>query len=217
MPMRMLRLRITATPIRRIEGDKSVSENDIIFAIQGLRLQKMISFSLTGKSSAPPRRAATMRGLTDKDIDAIRCAVNGDDSTYARDQGAAPVESKAEAIRRALETLCVNVSAAPPADPAEVAQFIEMFLALSPGSRTRVLLTQTLVQVKELKSAVSAPTAALAAAPTDIPAAAPTDTPPAALAAAPTDTPPAALVAAPPAALAAAPTAASLSTNEKII
>ncbi len=165
---------------------------------------------------------ATMRGLTDKDIDAIRCAVNGDDSTYARDQGAAPVESKAEAIRRALETLCVNVSAAPPADPAEVAQFIEMFLALSPGSRTRVLLTQTLVQVKELKSAVgaptdtpaAAPTAALAAAPTDMPAAAPTDTPaaalvaapPAALAAAPTDMSPAALVAAPTAALAAAPT-----------
>ena len=145
---------------------------------------------------------AMMRDLSEKDIDAIRCVVTGDDSTYARDQGAAPVKSKAEAIRRALETLCVNVSAAPPADPAEVAQFIEMFLELPLGSRTHDLLTQTLVQVKGLKSAVSAPT--------DTPAAAPTDTPPAARAAAR----PAALAAAPAAALAPA---APLSTNEKKI
>ena len=42
-------------------GDKNVSENDIIFAIQSNGLQKMISFSLTGKIRAPPRRAANLR------------------------------------------------------------------------------------------------------------------------------------------------------------
>lgn len=141
---------------------------------------------------------ATMRDLIDKDIYAI---------AYARDPGAATVKNKAEAVCRALETLCANVSAAPPADPAEVAQFIEMFLELPLGAGTHDLLTQTLVQVKGLKSAVSAPTDTPAAAPTDTPAAAPTDTLPAAR--------PAALAAA-PAAAALAP-AAPLSTNEKKI
>ena len=41
-------------------GDKFVSENDVIFAIQCIGLQKMTSFSLTGKIGAPPRRAAKL-------------------------------------------------------------------------------------------------------------------------------------------------------------
>ena len=75
-----------------------------------------------------------LSNLSDKDIDAVRCAISGATSSNA----------KTKPIRQMLTDLCTNLRKDPPANMSVFTEFISIFLEMSPATPTRDILYQTL-------------------------------------------------------------------------